>query len=204
MNGDGPGERFDAHTPAELNALMHADPEWGKDRRAWVEHIWRVPNRAATEQWIRLLVDCARYLSDVIGGDVPVLAPRDVVEASVGVRRSGDDGALLIGNVVQRSIAAQVNRQAEFTNEALLEEIRRLFGSRTAPELPPTSRWLTTRDIAARLGISKATAERKCRNGEIDADKTAGNEWRTTERRLRGSPYLKSKKRRGGGNGELE
>jgi predicted site-specific integrase-resolvase len=58
--------------------------------------------------------------------------------------------------------------------------------------------------MAARLNISEVTVARLCRKGSLDADKTTGNQWRTTEERLRRSPYLKGKKRGGGGNGQLE
>jgi hypothetical protein len=135
-----------------------------------------------------------------------VLAPRDVVNASVGIGHAGDDDALLLGKAVQRSIAAQVSRNVQLTNEALLEEISRLFGERAGRTVPPASRWLNTRDIAARLAIEEVTAARLCRKGLILAEKTAGGQWRTTEDRLRRSPYLngQTRRRRRSGNGAVE
>lgn len=205
INGDGPHDDGKAYTAAELNVLMRANPDWGREQRAWVEHIWRVPQRDVTEAWIETLIAAARLLSDLTGGPVPFVAPREMVEASANLRRQ-DDGALLIGKAVQRSIAAQVGSQAQITNEAVLEEIRQLFQGQPAPATPPGSRWLSTKDIATRLSIDPVTAARYCKKGLIDASKTASGQWRTTEDRLRRSPFLNGRTRRKQGrvHGKLE
>lgn len=194
VNGDGPDGEW--HPASELNALMTLHPVWGEEHRSFIEHTWRDANRQASLGWFRLLIDCARYLSDLLGTDVPVLVPRDVAEASVGIRRATDDTALLLGKTVQRSIASQVAHNVAITNEALLEEIRTLFAARRTEPAPSSSRWLSTRDIAVRLSIDEVTAARLCKRGLIHADKTAGGQWRTTEERLRQSPYLKGQNRR--------
>ena len=153
-------------------------------------------------------MDCARYLSDLTGADIPVLVPRDVAEASAGLHRSLDPDAVLLGKAVQRSIAAQVARNVAATNESLLNEIRALFADRQNSAVPSGSRWLSTRDIAGRLAIDDVTAARLCKKKLIDADKTAGGQWRTTEERLRRSPYLNGQTRRQrqkrNGHGQVE
>ena len=204
VNGDGPDGR--CYGPAELIEVMDTDPEWAEIHRSGMEHFWRTGARPATEAWIAVLVQAARYQSDLIGGDVPILVPRDVVEASVGICRAGQADALLIGKAVQRSIASQVAHNAQIHNQALLDEIRRLMGDQNTRAVPPSSRWLSTKDMAARLAIDEVTAARLCKKGLIIADKTASGQWRTTEDRLRRSPYLNGqmRRRRGKNNGKVE
>jgi hypothetical protein len=45
-------------------------PEWGKQHREFVEFTWREVNHEGTEALLKFLGDCARYLSDFIGGEV--------------------------------------------------------------------------------------------------------------------------------------
>ncbi len=161
--------------------------------RSWAEHHWRTGGKETSEQWVRLLVAAARYLSDLIGGDVPILAPREVVNASVRIDRTGDNGALLIGRSISRAIRSQVREAVDINAQSLLAEFERLLEGVVNNTAPTHSKWLTTEHVAARLDLNRATVERKFRSGEIDGDKTAGNQWRTTEQRLRNSPYMKTK-----------
>lgn len=170
---------------------MRNDAEFYELERSWVEHLWRAGDRQASQQWIRLLVAAARYLSDLIAGDVPILTPREVVDASVGLGRVDDKDALLIGKSISRAIGLQIRERADSGNKALLAEFERLLERAATYSTPAHSKWLTTEHVAARLGLNRATIERKFRSGEIDGDKTAGNQWRTTEQRLRNSSYLK-------------
>jgi len=190
----------------ELVNLMRRDPQWGEYFRSGLEHHWSTCGRPVTEEWMKLLVAAARYLSDLIGGDVPLLAPRDAVEASVGICRTADAEALLIGKAVHRSIANQVSRNTTALSESVLEELRRLIGDQAARAVPASSKWLSTRDIAARLAIDVVTAARLCKKGLILAEKTQGGQWRTTEEQLRRSSYLngQTRRRRRQGNGDVE
>ena len=190
-SGDGPDGQ--THDAIGLITLMRDDPEFYELERSWAEHHWHTGGREASEQWIQLLVATARYLSDLIGGDVPILAPREVVDASVGIDRAGDKDALLIGRSISRAIRSQVREAADSNTELLLAEFERLLVGVVNNSAPAHSKWLTTEHVAARLGLNRATVERKFRSGEIDGDKTAGNQWRTTEQRLRNSSYLKKK-----------
>lgn len=191
VNGDGPEDDDKSYSAAEPNAFIRTHPEWGKEHREFVEFIWREVNHEATEAWLKFLVDCARYLSDLIGGDVPILASREVVESSLGISRPTDAEAIAMGKTMQRAIDNRVRQESSVVNEKLLADLESLLTGHAGNVVPADSRWLTTKDIAARLGISKVGAERKCRSGEIDADKTTGGQWRTTEKRLNNSPYLK-------------
>jgi len=100
--GDGPDGKM--HDAAGLIRLMRIDAEFRDWERSGAEHHWRHGDRGATEQWIQLLVATARYLSNLIAGDVPILAPREVVDASVGIDRRADEDALLIGKSIRRAI----------------------------------------------------------------------------------------------------
>lgn len=207
INGDGPDCAGNlTFNPAERVVAARLDPEWAADDRALIEQVWSTFNREATLGWVRTLVDMANYLSELVGGDVAVLAPRDVVEASAGLLRAGDEQALLIGRVVQRSIAVHVERNIQIANEAVLDEIRRLLGNHRPTPVPVGSRWLSTKDLAARLSLDEITVARLCRKGLITAEKTAGGQWRATEDMLRRSPYLngQTRRKRGNGNGKLE
>lgn len=204
LNGTGPDGR--AYDAAELVEQMRRDPAWGELFRSGVEHHWSTTNREASLQWMRLLVNAARYLSDLIGAEVPVLAPREFVDASAGIRRGGDHDALLIGRVVQRSIAAHITHNMQITNAELLNEIRHMLNGKSRDAVPAASRWLSTREIAARLALDDVTVARLCRKGQIQAEKTAGGQWRATEEMLRRSPYLNGRRRlpRRRASGELE
>jgi hypothetical protein len=46
-----------------------------------------------------MLVANARYFSDLIEGDVPILAPREVVDASVGINRATVEGKFRSGDL---------------------------------------------------------------------------------------------------------
>jgi hypothetical protein len=200
--GDGPDGR--THDAKGLVEWMHADPEWGQEYRWRWEHIWSHAKRASTIAWIECLTAAARYLSNLVGGDVPFLVPRDLVEDMVGTNHMKDPDALLIGKAVHRTIQKQVQAHSQIAGETILTEIQRLFTSTPTQSAPIVGRYLDTKQIGVRLCISEVTAARLCRSGLIDADKTSGNQWRTTERRLRGSPYLVGKTKRGGNNGKLE
>jgi hypothetical protein len=170
------------------------------------EEHWRGAGRHRVEQLILLLMDVVRYLSDVIGGEVPALVPRTMVETNPDPAHTRREDALQLGNAVQRSIAAQVTRNVGASTEELLTAIRELLGERPASAVPPSSKWLSTQDIAERLNLDAVTVARLCKKRLIVAQKTAGGLWRTTEDRLRRSPYLKgqTRKPRSGRNGELE
>lgn len=191
-----------------------ADYEYNKqlaereDEFEWVqscqEHYWKTTGRATAERLVRLFVAAARYLSDLIGGDVPLLAPRADVEASVNVIRSVGDDAVRLGNAVQRAIKAQVIEQTQELGGTLAADIEKILAGAAVRAIPSASKRLGTNDIAARLNRSSKVVQRLCSRGEIDADKTAGGQWWTTEARLNGSPYLKGKKRGRKGNAPVE
>ena len=111
---------------------------------------------------------------------------------------------MLIGQTVRRVINRQVRNQADSISNSVVAEVQRMLEGKRSEVIPAGSQYLNTRDMAVRLGSSEITVARLCRRGLIDADKTAGNKWRTTEARLRRSPYLNAKKRKGTGNGKLE
>ena len=202
VNGDGNDEQV--HPTHELIEQMRADPAYLAEEKAFREHVWRNECRDTAESLIQLFMLSARYLSDLTGGDVPLLAPRDVVEASVGVARQSQADVLLIGKSIQKAVQAQLGNRSQQMTEAILAEIQQLMTDRGMQTVPAGSKLLDTKQMAARLNISEVTAARLCLRGQIDADKTSGNQWLTTEERFRRSPYLNGKKRGGGGNGQLE
>lgn len=204
FNGDGPDDR--THDTEGLIECMRRDPEFLERTQSLREHVWRTVNRASAEALIALLVSTARYLSDVIGGDVPVLASREVINASLGVAAPDERDALLIGKAMQRAVRSQLGSEREQMAADIVAEVRRLLDGIPVRTVAPANLHLDTKDVAARLGIAEVTVARLCRRGLIDADKTAGNQWRTTEARLKTSLYLNGKRgnRNGGGNGHVE
>ena len=192
--GDGPDDR--THDAAGLIAWMRKDPEFELFERSFWEHVWRTTCRRETEYWILLLVGGARYLSDLTGGDVPVLAPRDVIDASLGINGKNDAHALLIGKAVNRAIQNQVHDGLATMSESQMAEFERIIYGVMNNSAPIHSKWMTTDQVAVRLKLNRATVERKFRSGEILGDKTSGNQWRTTEDQLRRSPYIKGKGRK--------
>lgn len=194
--GDGPEDDGQVYDAAGLIAWMRKDPEFALMRRSFFEHVWRNEGRLDTVAWIQLLVGGARYLSDLIGGDVPVLAQRDVIDASLGVNGKNDAQALVIGKAISRAVQNGVREQTAALSESHLAEFERMLQGVMNNMAPSHSKYLTTEQVAVRLTLSRATVERKFRNGEILGEKTAGNQWRTTEEKLRLSPYMKGKGRR--------
>ena len=204
LNGDGPDGLV--HDAPELVEQMHEHLDFMQDMKSLREHVWRTVNRPEAEALMVLLISSARYLSDVIGGDVPVLASREVINASIGIARLDDHDALLVGKAMQRAVRSQLSQERQQLSEEIAAEVRRIVEGMPARPVAPSDKYLTSDDIATRLGIAPVTVARLCAKGQIDADKTGGGQWRTTEARLKRSPYLngKSKKSRGEGNGELE
>lgn len=80
IQGTGRGGRL--VDTSELLDQMQEDPEFLTEIRALREHLWRTYNRVQAQALISLLLNGARYLSDLVGGDLPVLAPREIVYAS--------------------------------------------------------------------------------------------------------------------------
>lgn len=191
--GDGPDGR--THDTAGLVLLMRSDPEFALRQRSFWENYWRNEGRLETVARIQVLVGLARYLSDLIGGDVPLFAPRDVIDASLGINGK-NNGEALIGKALFRAVQNSVQEQAAAMSEAQFAEFERMLQGVMNNTAPSHSKYLTTEQVATRLSLSRATVERKFRKGEILGDKTAGNQWRTTEEKLRLSPYLKGKGRR--------
>lgn len=204
LQGDCDGEYF--ATTDELLAYLKTHPDACEMQMSMFEYHWTHAGRDDAQALVRWLVTLARHLSDLAGGDVPFLTPREVVEASVGVARPTDADALLIGKTVQRSIRTQMSEQSAEMTQTLLAQMERLLAGHSRQIIPAESKYLDTRQMAERLGLDEVTVARHCKRGKIDADKTAGNQWRTTEDRLRRSPYMNRKngKRRGGSNGQLE
>jgi hypothetical protein len=133
---------------------------------------------------------------------MPILVARDEVEAAASLAKVGDADALRIGRSLDRVVRNQVAEQSRKLSTDVIEQIRELYGSAAAGFLPPSEKRLDTDGIAARTNLSAKTIRRLCSEGQIDADKTNGGQWRTTEDRLWKSRYFKG--RRGGRGAELE
>jgi len=198
VSGDGHGV---FGTNEELIAQMREDPGYMKEERAFIEMVLTTVNRGVAEQLIALLHSTSRYVSDLIRGDIPVLVSRDEIVHAPTVT-SRDTDALRLGRSVERAIRNQVTVQSERHAEQLLSQIQELFNSAAAGFVPPSGKLVNTDGIAARTGLAVKTVRRLCNEGKIDADKTGGGEWRTTEGRLQNSPYFK--RRRNGNGAELE
>lgn len=204
FNGDGPdGRVYDA---VGLVEQMRLHPEFLQDTKSLREHVWRTVNRAEAEALMVLLINSARYLSDVIGADVPVLASREVIHASLGIAHPDDQDALLVGKAMQRAVRSQFSQERQQLSAEVAAEVRRILEGLPAKTIAPADKYLTSEDMAARLDLAPVTVARLCARGLIDADKTSGGQWRTTEARLRRSQYLngKSTKSRREANAELE
>ncbi|MEE9295598.1 MAG: hypothetical protein V3W34_11640 [Phycisphaerae bacterium] len=197
--GDGNGT---FGTNEELIARMRADTGYQNEERAFMEMVLTTVNRGVAEQLLSLLHSTARYVSDLIRGDVPVLVSRDDIVQMAAGATSRESDALRLGRSVERAIRNQVAVQSERHAEQLLSQIQELFNSAATGFVPPSGKLLNTDGIAARTGLAVKTVRRLCNEGKIDADKTGGGEWRTTEDRLQNSHYFK--RRRNGNGAELE
>ncbi len=195
IHGDGADGK--AHPTAELIEEMRRDVDYREEQKAFWEHVWQTTCRARTEALFQFFAAGARYLSDLIGADVPVLAPREVVEASVGIHRGSADDTLLIGKVMQRAIRTQLDGQSREMTAVIVAEIQKLMMSRDHRFVPTDHRYLDTDQMAANLGLAPKTVRKLCNQGKITARKLAGGEWRTTQEDLDNSPYLRERNGRG-------
>jgi len=196
INGDGPNDLFG--TNEELIEGMREDEEALREEQSFVEHVLRHANRPVAEHLLRLLHSTTRYVSNLIDADVPILISREDVRAAAGLAGTQDTDALRLGRALHRAVERHVADQADRQEEHLLAKIESLFTASAAKFIPPPDRYLDTGAIAIRLQLAPKTVRRLCNQGKIDADKTAGREWRTTAERLRNSPYLTRNRGRDG------
>jgi len=181
----------------ELVNRMKDDPaELKRQRYVW-EHVFRLFAPDHAQRIVRYLVNVAKYLSDVVGDQVPVLVPRDVVEAGAGIARPPDADALLVGKAMQRAIRTELNGKTDGMTQAILAGVQELIAGYAADAVPANGRYLNTAQIAKRLSMAPKTVRKLCNQGQIKAKKLAGGEWRATQEDLDDSPYLKKKNRRG-------
>lgn len=174
INGDGvDGE---VHTTTELIEQMRANPDYRAEQKAFQEHVWKTNNLPRTEALIQMFMTSARYLSDLIGGDVPILAPRDIVEAGVGVHRPPSNDALLIGKAMQRAIQGQLDTGTKKISEMILTKIGKIMDANHDGFITPNMKYLNTRQIGQQLGLAAKTVRKLCNNGDIVTKKLAGGE----------------------------
>jgi hypothetical protein len=202
INGDGPDGQV--CTTEELIRAMRADPVYLEEQKEFWEHVWQGDCQREAKALVQSLMLGARYLSDLAGASIPLLASRELAEASAGLVRQPDAEALLIGKAIRRTTVNHLAKQSQQITETILAAIQQHLSGRPNDIVPTRSKYLDTKQMAARLNLNEVTVARLCKRREIDADKTAGNQWRTTEDRLRRSPYLNGRKQPGKKNGTLE
>lgn len=122
--------------------------------------------------------------------------PPNELEIEKAQLSDADREALAVGRSIQRMVNRKIVECFALATEDLIEKIANVVGQ-AAGAPPSTGRLIDTAEMARRLGIHRATVERMCRRGDIDAVKTKGNQWRSTVERLRKSRYLRGERRRG-------
>jgi hypothetical protein len=148
-------------------------------------------------EWlIRAHVSIARRLSSLLDRPASELVPPTAATGNGKELSTAKTEALEIGTAVQRSIRRTITECWTAGLREMVDEIRSFLSEHITDTIPDRSRWLNTTAIAKRLSLAPKTVRKLCGQGLIDAQKTAGGEWRTTEDKLRGSRYLLGRKHR--------
>jgi len=145
---------------------------------------------------IRAHVSVARRLSALLDRPASESVPPTAATGSGQEPSAAKSEALEIGTAVQRSIRRTIAECWATGLREMVDEIRGSLSEHITDTIPDRSRWLNTTAIAKRLSPAPKTVRKLCNQGLIDARKTAGGEWRTTEDKLRGSRYLLGRKHR--------
>jgi len=190
-------------TSHESIQRMRDDPECLELERSLWEHILTTRGRQTAEQLVRLLLTTTNYVSGLIGGPIAVMLPREDVAGIATADRPSNAAAVVFARPAPRCIQPQVAEQAGRRDEDLLAKVGELLTAK-AEVVPVNGRYLDTKQIGARIGLATKTVRRLCRDGLIDATRTAGGEWRTTAERLEKSRYLRKGRKGGRGNAEME
>lgn len=171
------------------------EPDEAESMRTFWEHILATQERTMAEQAFTVLFDTACYVSNIIGGPVPVLLPRGDVESMNLASESGRGAALAIARSIERLVEAQSAALEQPRQERLLAKIEDVVARCGANAVPSDQRQLSTDQIAARLNLAPKTVRKLCNQGKIIARKLAGGEWRTTQQDLERSPYWQKSRR---------
>jgi hypothetical protein len=142
-------------------------------------------------------VAVARKLAAAAGAPEPTWAgPSGSPTSTEPTPSPAEQEAYAIGRAIQRTLERRIAEAFQTGIGDVLVEFRSIVnGLDLAAQVPASSRWLSTAAIAARLSLDEVTVARLCKKRLIDATKTAGGKWRTTEDRLRRSPYLNGTRR---------
>jgi len=181
---------------SEVIRRLRADPDELEDTRGVWEQILKTHGRDAAEKLLRLLLSTCSYLSNLLGGPVPVLLPRQDVDLLVRANGDSHAPALAIAKSLQRLVRAQVAELEQPRDEQLLSKIEDMMARVGTNPVPANKRHMGTDRVAGMLGVAPKTVRKWFKQGKLIGKKLAGGEWRTTQADLDASPYLQQKNRR--------
>jgi hypothetical protein len=180
---------------ADMIRAMRANPAYLMEQRSFYEAVLRERARSTGEELLRLLHGATAYLSNLIGGPVPVLFPRIDMRTLKAANGDGPGAALALGRVVQQLVRSQGAEEQDRRNEHLLAEIEHMVAHAGFRAVPANKKHLDSTDVAGRLGLHPKTVRRLFAEQKLIGTKLASGEWRTTEADLAASPYLKKHRR---------
>lgn len=180
---------------------FRSNPELLERQRSFWEHILTTINRKTAEDLVRVLFNATCYVSNLIGGPLPVLLPRNKALLLARTNANLQGSAMTIARSIRSLVCEQSVQFQAPREEQLLARIEETVGRAAFQAVPANGRYLSTAQIAAQLSLAPKTVRRLCNQGQIIAKKLAGGEWRTTQADLDRSPYLQ---KRGKGRAPLE
>jgi hypothetical protein len=198
------GGKDDLLTDYQTILRSRGDPNLLERERCELEQALKKVLRPQAEDAFRILFSATSYLSNLIAGPVPVLVSREEMHDMAASGHSGDGAAFAIARSLERLVRSRVTEQVAQRDDKLVERIQKVVGSSSPSPLPMNGRYLNTEQIGERLSLAPKTVRRLCNEGEIDADKTSGGEWRTTIDRLEKSPYLNNGRKGGRKHAKVE
>lgn len=188
---DGPA----AVSPHELIRELSSDPDRLDFQRSFIEHRLANLDRPMGEALLRLLFSTTNYLSNVLGGPVPVMMPREDVNALLGVGDDSDTATAALARSFKKLVRTQAEEILQPQDTQLVAHLERIVAMIGTNGVPSRQRYMDSAQIAKLLNLAPKTVRRLFNEGKL-IGKKVGNEWRATREQIEDSPYMKSRRRR--------
>jgi hypothetical protein len=183
-------------SPYELVRHLSADPDRLDFQRSFIEHRLAHLNRPMGEALLRLLFSTTSYLSDVLGGPVPVMMPRDDVNALLGAGDGSDGAAAALVRSLKKLVRTQAEEILQPQDAQLVAQLEEIVAKVGSSGVPTRQMYMNSEQIGKLLGLAAKTVRRLFNEGKL-IGKKVGNEWRATREQVEDSPYMKRGRRRG-------
>lgn len=182
-------------SPYELVRELSADPDRLDFLRSFIEFRLAHVDRSKGEALLRLLFSTTSYLSDVLGGPVPVMMPRDDVNALLGAGDGTDGAAVALARSLKKLVRTQALEVLQPQDAQLVAQLEEIVAKVGSNGVPSRQKYMNSEQIGKFLGLAPKTVRRLFNERKL-IGKKVGNEWRATQEQVEDSPYMKRGRRR--------